>query len=430
MEFLSSLSHWAFVLVVFLVMMSLLVAAHELGHYLFAGYFGMGVEEFAIGFGKKRLVTYARKQYQLPIGPGEDPTIEVVSEGYGLEGGTQTVQRTQVDTPNGPVIQETTDFTFRPFPLGGFVRIKGMLPQEDGSETRIPGGFYSKPPWQRLVVLFAGPLFSVIFGVLLLVPVYTISGIDQPLNEPVLGGLAKGEPADRAGLKPNDRIVSIDGKRIETFYGLTQTIHASAGKSLTLQVDRNGQPLTLTVTPVSGQVSVSDPDLQPTGERKQAGKIGVIPKSIKKPMAVGPAFREALTMPVKAVQSVARLFLKPQTFEDNVGGPATIVATTSAMSTRGVEYVIFLSAMLSISLGIFNLVPVPPLDGGQMVIAFAEMLRRGKRLSMRVQSAVAGVGFALVVGLMIAVIVVDIRRFSPLGDSSRGKEVEIIRDQP
>src|SRR5207302_10904574 len=114
-------------------------AAHEYGHYLFARIFGMGVEEFAIGMGKKLLV-WRRKTY--PVGNVEPSGEEAI---------TQPPQAT-----------ETTEFTIRAWPVGGFVRIKGMVPEEDGSEIRIPGGFYSKAPWKRLIVLFAGPLFSVL----------------------------------------------------------------------------------------------------------------------------------------------------------------------------------------------------------------------------------------------------------------------------
>src|SRR5947207_10630088 len=94
---------------VFLLMLCVLVAAHELGHYLFARLFGMGVEEFAIGFGKRPLWVWMRKTYK-------------------------------VDDPKVQDLTETTDFTVRPWPLGGFVKIKGMLPEEDGSEVAVPGG--------------------------------------------------------------------------------------------------------------------------------------------------------------------------------------------------------------------------------------------------------------------------------------------------
>ena len=132
-NFLTHLGDYALLTVVFLFMISALVAAQELGHYLFARLFGMGVEEFAIGYGKKPLFTWLRKPYKVRGHSGED-----LGE------------------------SETTDFTVRPWPLGGFVKIKGMMPEEDGSEINVRGGFYNKPPWQRFVVLLAGPAFSVV----------------------------------------------------------------------------------------------------------------------------------------------------------------------------------------------------------------------------------------------------------------------------
>ena len=87
------------------------------------------------------------------------------------------------ESPSGKILRETTRFTVRPWPLGGFVRIKGMLPEEDGSETTIAGGFYNKPPIQRLVVLFAGPLFSVLAGILILTPLYMTTGKGVPARK-------------------------------------------------------------------------------------------------------------------------------------------------------------------------------------------------------------------------------------------------------
>lgn len=415
----SQVLHWIVTGVVFITMISLLVAAHELGHYLFARWFKMGVEEFAIGFGSKRLVVWHRRTYDLKVAPGETADAATLSRSTALEGGTQHVDRELIQTPDGVVIRETTDFTIRPWPIGGFVRIKGMVPEEDGSETRIPGGFYSKPPWQRLLVLFAGPLFSVVAGVLVLIPVYTTWGIEQQLNEPVIGGVAERGEAASAGLKPEDRILTIQGRPVETFYQLVQQIQGNPNRALAVTYRRGNETRATTLTPGLRTGPVFTRDLDITGEFRKQGMVGIGPKTVKKPLPLGEAVSEATMFPVKAVAGLARIFQKPETFEHNVGGPATMVALTSRMSERGLEYVLFLSALLSISVGIFNLLPVPPLDGGQMLIAFAEMLRRGRRLSLKVQGAITGVGFALVMTLVAAVLIVDVRRFTGLSDPMR-----------
>lgn len=397
-DFLVSVLSILQVAVIFLVMISILVAAHEYGHYLFARIFKMGVEEFAIGFGKQ-LKILGRKSYE----------VDLPADQAGL-----LVEHAGGQRPDGSLyLRETTDFSIRLWPLGGFVRIKGMIPQDDGSETKIPGGFYSKPPWQRWLVLFAGPLFSVIAGILVLVPVYTIWGIEKPVNRPVLGGIVRDSGADKAGLKAGDRVVSIDGETIETFGEMTQIVYASKGQPLQFVIDRNGQNITTEVTPKVAVGPTMDRNLDPIPGERERAVIGVTFQIEKKPQAFGPALQEASLVPVKAVVGIARLFIAPKHFEESVGGPGTIVSAVNAATKRGVEYVLWLSAMLSISVGIMNLLPVPPLDGGQMIMAFAEMLRGGKRLSIRVQSAVTTAGMALVFLLIAAVLFVDVKRFTP-----------------
>src|SRR5579862_3018711 len=184
--------------VVFLVMISVLVAAHEYGHYLLARFFNMGVEEFAIGMGKKVKV-WRRKTYELPVSQSYVHDLGVVSHGAALEGGDHPAQSELVETGHGPALRETTEFTVRVLPVGGFVRIKGMVPQDDGSEVNIPGGFYSKPPWQRLVVLIAGPAASVLSGILVLIFLFLAQGVNRGIDTPVLGDVSPGSVAASAG---------------------------------------------------------------------------------------------------------------------------------------------------------------------------------------------------------------------------------------
>lgn len=205
--------------IVLVVMFTVLVAAHELGHYLFARLFNMGVEEFAIGFGKRPLIEWMKRSYTIPMREGEVASIAVSPERVNLEGAGQRPPEDMIeeDTPSGKVLRETTRFTIRPWPLGGFVRIKGMLPEEDGSETTIAGGFYNKPPVQRLMVLFAGPLFSVLAGILILIPLYCWTGTYEPDNAPKIGAVVIGGPADKAGLREGDFVDSVNGARSKAF---------------------------------------------------------------------------------------------------------------------------------------------------------------------------------------------------------------------
>ncbi len=254
--------------IVFLLMISILVAAHELGHYLFARMFNMGVEEFAIGFGKRPLVTWMRRTYR--VDP-PDPSVETPS------GESAATPDAQHPAPNAPTT-ETTDFTIRAWPLGGFVRIKGMLPEDDGSEVKIPGGFYSKPPWQRFLVLLAGPLFSVAAGVLMLIPIFMLAGIMRPSNEPVIGQVTKDSPAETAGLRQGDRIVSIAGKPVRTFFDFHSVVRDSGGKKLSLELERDGAPLRVEVVPLQRKeaTGVYGPNLEPTPDERRQAFVGVM----------------------------------------------------------------------------------------------------------------------------------------------------------
>lgn len=156
-------------IVVFLSMFSLMVAIHEWGHYLFARFFKMGVSEFSIGMGNPIVWTFRKKKYVRSTGE-----------------------------------ESETKFNIRPLPLGGFVKIDGMEPQEDGSEVNVIDGFYSKSPWQRIVVLVAGPLFSILLGLAILIPSFMTWG-SQRANT-TAEGLAKDGAAIAAGLKPGDKI--------------------------------------------------------------------------------------------------------------------------------------------------------------------------------------------------------------------------------
>lgn len=402
-------------ILVLLLIITVLVAAHEYGHYLFARLFGMGVEEFAIGFGRKPIWTYRRKKYLLPLQPGDVVKTHLESPGMNYEVSSmdrKTIDPNIVETPNGQALQETTNFTVRPWPLGGFVRIKGMLPEEDGSETKIPGGFYSKPPWQRFIVLLAGPVFSVLAGVILVIPLLWAQGEAKANLEPVLGQVNMDQPAYNAGLRENDRIISVEGKPIANFYDMVQMVRHNGGKQLTFVYERGGQRFTTHVTPRPEEEPspVIGPDLEPTGRFEVQAKISAAPQTTIVPLSIGQATLRAAEMPGKIVGMLASLFRQPAMLKKAVGGPITMLDATQKAVSGGIADVIATAAMLSISVGIFNLLPVPPLDGGQMAIAVAEMFRRGRRLSIGVQNMVAAAGMMLVLTLVVTVFFIDFQR--------------------
>jgi regulator of sigma E protease len=421
MSFLSNLPHNLLVVAVFLTMLMVLVGAHELGHYLFARLFGMATEEFAIGMFGKPLVVLGKRKYLIPLKDGDDPSFR--GEANPLEGGAMTEPTHVVDTPNGPALQETTVFTIRPWPLGGFVRIKGMIPQEDGGETRVPGGFFSKEPWKRWVVLAAGPAFSVLAGVLLLVPMLMFEGEPKLSKEPVLGVLGDKGAAKLAGFKEGDRILSVDGKPIARFYDFVVAVRDKGTNPIHIVVDRDGKKIEKTLV---GKVDteptvVLDSELEETGETRIQTKLSAAPKTDMHKLAFGSAVARAVKIPGEAVAGLAKRIMHPAELKKTVGGPGTMVKQTSIFVDAGFWPMIGFAGTISISLGIFNLLPFPPLDGGQMWIALVEMLRGGRRLSLKTQMRVINVGFAMVMLLVATVLVIDVQRWTGY-DSAPGFE--------
>lgn len=380
--------------VVFLVMISVLVAAHEYGHFVAAKLFGMSVEEFAIGFGKKPIWAH-RPRHKGAFDP-EEAMRQDLRPGI---------------PPRGPGQSETV-YTVRPILLGGYVRVKGMVPEEDGSETRVPGGFYSKPAWQRFFVLFAGPLFSILFGSLVLLLVTLGWGVPKPSNEPVLGMVVEGSPAAKAGLKVNDRIVALDGQSVPTFYAMLSVIRDGKGAPVRITFERDGAVQTTVATPelMTEPTPVMGPNLEPTDEKRIQAKLGVLYAVRNTRVGFGEALREAVTTPITMATGLVSMFGRPSELKENVGGPGTIAAATGEATKRGLDVVLRFSALLSLSLGFMNLLPIPPFDGGQMLIAFTEMLRRNRRLSFKVQNLVYGLGFALVGLLIVSVVWLDVER--------------------
>jgi regulator of sigma E protease len=391
----------------FLGMLTLLVAAHELGHYLFARLFKMDVEEFAIGFGKKPLWVWMRRPMdshrRSAKAQTEGPSVAALGVGDVVPG-TRSLEHEKITE---------TVFTIRPWPLGGFVRIKGMVPEEDGSEVHIPNGFYSKPPWQRFFVLLAGPVFSILAGVAILAPVYMIAGMRQPDTRPVIGAIAPDGPAAKAGLQLNDKIVTMNGQPIDHFYQVISIVRDNPEKPLETTYERGGQIHKTVVTPVKDKepTYLITPNLEPSVESRIQGKWYAQWGYTQVRLSFDQALKESFLWPIKIVERLAALVTRPGNFKKEVGGPITIwKATEATVRTSFVDY-LQLAGLLSMSLGIFNLLPFPPLDGGQMTVAVAETLRRGRRLSMRVQNAIAGVGILLVGLLVVSVLLIDVQRW-------------------
>lgn len=365
------------VAVVFLLMITILVAAHELGHYLFARLFRMGIHEFALGFGRPKLFTWHRKR-------------TILDDGSEME----------------------TEFNVRAWPLGGFVRIRGMEPQEDGSERTVANGFYSRPAWQRFIVLLAGPVFSVVAGLLVLTPLFWANGIPTGEMSSKIASVQAGSVAERGGLRGGDVIRSLDGTQIQNGTEARAFVAANSGRPIRVEVSRAGAVVATQVTPKLEETPspVVAPDGKPTGETRRQPRLGILFEPYREPASLPQAAGESVRVTSAAAKGIVDIFTKPREAKENVGGVVRIVGVTNEAVGSGTESTLFLAAMLSISIGFFNLLPVPPLDGGQMLIAILEMLRGGRRVSLKFQSALVSVGSILLLTLFVGVLILDVSR--------------------
>ncbi len=327
-----------------------------------------------------------------------------------------------------------TEFSLLLLPLGGFASIAGMHAKPDGSEVDISGGFYSKPPMTRLAVLFAGPLFSILFGFVILVGLYGFSGKEAPDFRPVIGAVSPGSGADKAGLKEGDEITAVEGVAVKDFYSLTLLVKdrwvkkGDKNEPLPTRVEfrRGGELKTVTVVPMVDDKPepLRDEQLKLTDAKAVQARLGVAYGSVIVPLSPGEAVREAALAPAAMVAGIVGMVTKPSTASDNVAGPTAMAKVTSAAVKEGAYYVLWFAAMLSISLGVMNLLPIVPLDGGQMVVAFVELLRGGRRLSLNVQNLLANSGIALLVLMMLAVSAVDLGRSADANKRAEKQAVE------
>lgn len=333
-----------------------------------------------------------------------------------------------------------TEFSLLLLPLGGFALIEGMHPKADGSEVNIPGGFYSKPPHKRLAALFAGPLFSVLFGFFLLVGLYSTVGKEVADTRPIVGGVGEGSGAEKAGIKPGDEILTIEGAAVKDFHHLTQLMRdrwvAKGGKNQPLptrvEYRRDGKTVATTVVPTVDKKPepLRDENMEPLEEKAIQARLGVLAGTKFESLSFVEATAEASMAPIAMVKGLVGIFIKPATAAENVGGPTMMAKVTSAAVESGPYYVVWFAAVLSISLGVMNLLPIVPLDGGQMVVAFVEMLRGGKRLSITVQNRLANSGLALIVLLMLAVFAVDLGRSAEANQKRSKDEAAVTQPSP
>ena len=354
-------------IVVFLLTLSVLVVLHEYGHFIVARLNGVRVTDFAMGMG---------------------PTL------------------LKWTSP-----RSGTHYRLNLLPIGGYCQMKGEDGQSSQAEQQRqfrktaadyePDNFQAKSPLQRLSIVLAGPVANFIIALALLFGGALVVGIPAGTVSPTIYQLVPGMPADKAGLRSGDTIVTIDGQRVRDGNALVATIHGSIGKRLHVGYLRDGRQAAVDVTPVA--------DKGPDG--KIFGRLGFEPLPVPHRVGIADAWRStwsSFTGVIAATMgALGALFTHPSTIAGQVQGPIGMARFSAQAQQFGPFVFLSLAAMISISLGIFNLLPIPALDGGRGVFILVEMLR-GRPVDPEKEALVHVGGFAVLIALMLAVSFHDI----------------------
>ncbi|MDQ6825860.1 MAG: M50 family metallopeptidase [Candidatus Eremiobacteraeota bacterium] len=355
-------------LLTFLFMLSVLVVLHELGHFILARRNGVRVNEFAVGFGPKLWKTTGKRS--------------------------------------------GTVYALNAFPIGGYCAMQG----EDGKTSeaeqqrraRVAGvtryeadNFQSKSVWQRLAIIVAGPFANFVLAFVILFLGSALFGEPTGKFQPVIGPLRDGMPAQKAGLAQGDQVVKVDNTKISTGEQLISIIHHSAGKNIALTYLRGGQTFTTHVTPVAS------PDV----DGKTVGQIGFNAISSYRHIGVVSAASDSLRNFALLVHGTAQgllaLISHPRDHMDSLSGPVGIARAATRVEDFGWAPYFELAAAISLSLGFFNLLPIPALDGGRAAFIVAELVR-GKPVDPEKEGLVHVAGFALLIMLILVVTYHDI----------------------
>jgi regulator of sigma E protease len=355
----------------FLAVLTVIVFIHEMGHYLVARWNGVAVDDFSIGFG---------------------PEIFGWTDRRG------------------------TRWKISAIPLGGYVRFKGDMNAASVPDPDIDDKydaetaktlFANKNVWQRMAVVVAGPAANVLFTFLILYAM--LMGYGRMTLDPVISGIAPDSPAAIAGFEAGDRVLSVDGFVVRGFEDFQRLVATAPERQVNVVVERDGETLLIPVVP-SGETTTTR-----FGRELKIGRIGVMrdvaegdvilykPDAIE---AVGMTFEEIRFIIDRTLAFFGDLFVGRGDL-DQVAGPIGMAQISGEVATLGLLALVNLTALLSLNIGLINLLPVPMLDGGHLMYYLVEAVR-GRPLSQRIQEIGFRIGFALVCTLMVFTLVNDL----------------------
>jgi regulator of sigma E protease len=345
--------------------LGVLIVFHEFGHFLLAKLSGVGVLTFSVGFG---------------------PKLWVKKKGE-------------------------TEYALSAFPLGGYVKMVGEDPEEEVKAVDLERSFAHKSLLKRTAIVAAGPGFNLLLAVFLLMVVFLFYGV--PVLSNLVGAVEPDSPAAQAGIQKGDRIVAVDGQEVTAWDDLSSAIKQSGGQPLALRVQRSGEELAMTVQPRKREVK------NIFGELKEDWMIGIGSQvSIEKGdpgLAVSKAFIQTYEYSKLTLIGLYKMITR-EVSPRNLGGPILIAQMAGQQAQEGIGSFLAFLAVLSINLGVLNLLPVPVLDGGHLFFFAVEAII-GRPVSLKYREKAQQVGIFLLLLLMIFAFANDIFRLfeKPVG---------------
>lgn len=344
-----------------IILLGVLIFIHELGHFLLAKMNGVLVERFSIGFGP---VLVSRKM-------GE------------------------------------TEYVLSAIPLGGYVKMYGESEDAEVEEGLKNRSFAHKPLRSRFSIVFAGPFFNFVLAVLIYTGIF-MAGTPRFLA--YVGGTIEGSPADVAGLMKGDKIIALDGDQVKFWDEMSSYISQRAGKPIVFTIQRGNDVRDITVAPKT----VTDKDV--FGEKVRIGRVGIKRGDVTETFrtanplsAFGKGIEQTYRVSELMVMGVVKIFERVVP-ADSLGGPIMIVKMAKDSAETGFISFMSFMAVISINLGILNLLPIPVLDGGHLMFFTLEAILR-RPVSIRVREIANLAGLSLLIFIMFFAFYNDIMRF-------------------
>ena len=339
-------------LLMFFVVLGILVSFHEFGHLIVGKMCGMKIDAYSIGFGPKLLkFKFGETEYSLSL-----------------------IQLGGYIKPAGPSFKEDVD-------------------PKDPDKNRY---FICKPIWKRALMILAGPVFNLLLGLILTMGLIYSSG-SAPETTMAIEEVLENSPAAKAGVQKGDIVIAIDGKNITNWLDITFNVQKNKDKQIALTLKRNGNLLNISVKPESTKEGLII-GISPVIQQKKVKGLAIVTEGYKRYVVI-------IRLQVNGMIDLFTGKISPK----NVGGPITIYKITADATKEGFSMLIGLLIILNITLGLFNLLPIPALDGGQLQLLLIEAIMR-RPLSKKAQSTIQIVGFIIILLIMLLAMFNDVSR--------------------